>query len=343
MPGVALRVLAAAEREEGEALPLQTDYPLDRRVGPEARKTYREKIESGFLAKYLSGPSILDIGHKGADPDAETIVPHAIGVGFDYPGYDGLRLPFPDGSQDAVYSSHCLEHIPDSKGALAEWYRVLRVGGHIVLAVPHQWLYERKATLPSRFNRAHRRFYTPASLLAEVEQALPPGGYRVRLLRDNDDGFNYNIPPQQHAGGSYEIELVLEKLDLPTYQAALTVSPLAIAITDTYAAVIRHLLESGESFRPADAAQLHKLGAALPIPPYAVLRQRFPDVPEVEFRRLLRPMVDPGVVDPDWYLRRYRELPQKDDSGDGTDARAHYRGDGYFEHRQPRPIDPIYG
>ncbi len=70
---------------------------------------------------------------------------------MDYPGYDGLRLPFPNDSQDAVYSSHCLEHIPNSNAALAEWYRVLRLGGYIVLAVPHQWLYERKATVPSRF------------------------------------------------------------------------------------------------------------------------------------------------------------------------------------------------
>ena len=128
---------------------MQTDYPLDRRVGPEAKKSYREKVKSGFLAKYLSGPCVLDIGHKGADAEAETIVPHAIGVGMDYPGYDGLRLPFPNDSQDAVYSSHCLEHIPNSNAALAEWYRVLRLGGYIVLAVPHQWLYERKATVPA--------------------------------------------------------------------------------------------------------------------------------------------------------------------------------------------------
>src|ERR1039457_4202089 len=42
-------------------------------------------------------------------------------------GYDGVRLPFPDASQDAVHSCHCLEHIPDYRATLAEWFRVLKV------------------------------------------------------------------------------------------------------------------------------------------------------------------------------------------------------------------------
>lgn len=318
-----------------------TEFPPDRRVGPEARKTYRTKIESGFLAKYLSGSCVLDIGHKGADPQAETIVPHAIGVGLDYPGYDGLRLPFADASQDAVYSSHCLEHIPDSKAALAEWYRVLRVGGYIVVAVPHQWLYERKATLPSRFNRSHQRFYTPLTLLAEIEQALPAGGYRIRLLRDNDEGFNYQVPPHQHAAGCYEIELVVEKIQMPSYGASLTASPLATMIIELYAVLIRDLLAARDKSEPVAVTKLQTLGTALQIPPYAVLRQRFPHVPESEFRQLLRPLVDPVVVDPQWYADKYSELRQK--FGEDFDARAHYRANGYFEHRLPRMTDSLYG
>lgn len=317
------------------------EFSPDRRVGPEARKTYRAKIESGFLAKYLSGPCVLDIGHKGADPQAETIVPHAIGVGLDYPGYDGLKLPFPDQSQDAVYSSHCLEHIPDSKAAIAEWYRVLRVGGYIVVAVPHQWLYERKATLPSRFNRSHQRFYTPATLLQEVEQALPAGGYRIRLLRDNDEGFNYQIPPHQHAGGCYEIELVVEKIQMPSYGASLITSSLVSMIIELYAALIQSLLTARDKSQSIDVAKLQNLGTALQIPPYAILRQRYPDIPEPEFRQLLRPFVDPTVVDPQWYANKYSELRQK--FGDDFDARAHYRANGYFEHRLPRMTDTLYG
>ena len=74
---------------------------LDRHVGPETRKTYRHRIESGFVAIYLSGTAILDIGYKGGDSRAQPIVPQAIGVDLDHPGLHGHNLPFQDGSQDA--------------------------------------------------------------------------------------------------------------------------------------------------------------------------------------------------------------------------------------------------
>lgn len=186
-------------------------------VGPEVLKTYRARLQSGFFARYLSGAKILDIGYKGDFTTASPIVPQAVGIDADTPGYDGLRLPFADGSQDAVFSSHCLEHMPDPRAALAEWYRVVRVGGHLVIMVPHQHLYERKARPPSRWNQDHKHFFTPAVLLATVEQALPVNGYRVRRLVDNDFRYDYAIAPDRHPRGCYEIELVLEKIAQPAW------------------------------------------------------------------------------------------------------------------------------
>jgi SAM-dependent methyltransferase len=43
-----------------------------------------------------------------------------------------------DDAYDAVLSSHVLEHISNPLGALLEWRRVVRPGGHIVLIVPHK-------------------------------------------------------------------------------------------------------------------------------------------------------------------------------------------------------------
>src|SRR5436305_812127 len=63
------------------------------------------------------------------------------GVDVDYPGYDGIHLPFPDESQDAVYNSHCLEHIANYHDALLEWYRVLKIGGYLIIVVPHQHMF----------------------------------------------------------------------------------------------------------------------------------------------------------------------------------------------------------
>jgi SAM-dependent methyltransferase len=188
-----------------------------RLVGREAIKTYAAKLQSGFIQKYLSGPHVLDIGYRGHSHAAETIVPQAIGVDLDYPGYDGIRLPFPDLSQDAVFSSHCLEHMPDPVAALREWHRVLRVGGHVVAMVPHQHLYEKKKELPSRFNGGHRHFFTPAKLLTMLEEALPPNAYRVRHLCDNDFLYDYAVPPEQHPVWCYEIELVVERIAQPSW------------------------------------------------------------------------------------------------------------------------------
>jgi SAM-dependent methyltransferase len=44
----------------------------------------------------------------------------------------------PDDSYDAVLASHVLEHLANPLGALAEWMRVVRGGGHILLIVPHR-------------------------------------------------------------------------------------------------------------------------------------------------------------------------------------------------------------
>src|SRR5207237_414870 len=196
-----------------------------RNIGPEAARSYQRRVESGFFKKYLSGKNILDIGYRGEDQTSVPIVEQAIGIDLDYPGYDGVHLPFPDGSQDTVFSSHSYEHIADYRVALREWYRVLKVGGFIVVFVPHKYLYERKSTVPSLFNPDHKRFYTAASLLREFEESLPVNGFRIRHLADNDLGFDYSTPIGQHARGCYEIELVIEKIERPSHSDLFELPP----------------------------------------------------------------------------------------------------------------------
>lgn len=188
------------------------------RQGIETRKNHQQRLDTGFYTRFMRGNG-LDIGHmKGRD----TVLPSAKGIDKDYPGYDGIHLPFEDESKDYIYSSHCLEHIPSMNvtKVLQEWFRVLKTYGYIIIEVPHQYLYEKRRSLPSIYNRDHKRFYTPSSLLDEIEVSLEPNSYRVRHLRDNDDLFDYSIPPNVHSRGSYGIELVIQKIKKPEWDLA---------------------------------------------------------------------------------------------------------------------------
>jgi SAM-dependent methyltransferase len=59
------------------------------------------------------------------------------------PGVDNIvdfeheKLPFPNDSVDAIFSSHCLEHIPDPHLLLSELLRVGRNGSACELWLPH--------------------------------------------------------------------------------------------------------------------------------------------------------------------------------------------------------------
>jgi SAM-dependent methyltransferase len=219
----ACRRLAAGDAmfrdEVGGESPSQ--FPIDYDPPGEAGRSYRLRVRNGFLDRYCSGALVLDVGFSGYDnPEGKTGVPGAIGIDLEHPGYDGRHLPFGDATVDTVFSSHCLEHILYDHAAIQDWYRVLKVGGFIVCIVPSQALYEKRRFLPSRFNEDHKRMYSPASLVGSFEQALAVNSYRVRHLAENDRGFNYQLGPDVHSDGAYEIELVIEKITPPEWELA---------------------------------------------------------------------------------------------------------------------------
>lgn len=107
---------------------------------PQGYESLKIKYE---IVKYTRGRG-LDLGCGLQKP-----FPHFIGMD------DGRYSPnipdvvgdvtdlsmFSDGSMDFVFSSHCLEHIENTKAALAEWWRVLKHGGYLVLYLPHKNYY----------------------------------------------------------------------------------------------------------------------------------------------------------------------------------------------------------
>lgn len=83
-----------------------------------------------------------------------------------YPGAIGIDLNFPDSNDayefvysdlDYIYSSHCLEHLPDWVKAMDYWYTKLKKGGVLFLYLPH---YSQEYWRPWN-NPKHLHIFTP--------------------------------------------------------------------------------------------------------------------------------------------------------------------------------------
>jgi predicted SAM-dependent methyltransferase len=290
--------------------------PIARRpIGVSFRNSYARRVMNGFMQKYFSGHAILDIGYRGGDPHAVPITENAIGVELDYPGYDGVRLPFPDESQDTVLAAHVLEHILDYKPVVSDWHRVLKIGGFLVVMVPHRDLYERNHDLPSRWNGDHKRLYTPASLMTEIEASLPVSSYRVRHLVDNDHGFDYARAPHLSPTGCYEIELVLEKIRQPPWWDRLRFPPAAWKAVEQMDQLIVQAARANLA-RPGEGARM--LSAM---------------TPALILKKAVRPLLELVQFDAEAYGNAYADLRRAQAEGKLRDLRIHWLNSGYFEGR----------
>ena len=190
----------------------------------ETKRSLDHWHRDGLLRKYLRGENILNIGPRRGKTETQPGSPGEIAVDLDYPGYDGKTLPFSNESQDAVFCYYYLQGLDDYRSTIDDFFRVLRVGGFLIIVVPHQYLFERKLTLPSSFIPGHKRFYTPASLLLEIQESLDPYCYRLRFLEDDDFGFDYSIEPGKPAEGCCDIAVVIQKITRPIWaDQALTI------------------------------------------------------------------------------------------------------------------------
>ncbi len=161
--------------------------------------TKTKRLMSDFETSILVGKGI-DIG-CGPDP----VRPEALG--FDQGQGDAADiLNYVQGEFDYVYSSHCLEHMPDPRKALLDWWQLVRPGGHLFLVVPDEDLYE-QGVFPSRFNSDHKatftlskaRSWSPVSFnVLDLAQSLPEGQLISLSLQDQDyDRRLLRFGPQQ--------------------------------------------------------------------------------------------------------------------------------------------------
>src|SRR5262249_19674846 len=126
-----------------------------------SKSIQRRLADPNFAARYFVGDG-LDVGGK---PDPLNIYRELfvrMGTVRTWDLEDGdaqLLTGVEDDSVDFVHSSHCLEHLRDPREGLANWLRVVRPGGHLIVTVPDEDLYE-QGVFPSTFNRDHKWTFT---------------------------------------------------------------------------------------------------------------------------------------------------------------------------------------
>lgn len=175
----------------------------------ETTKAKNRRIREGFFEYYCKGKG-LDIGFGG-----DLITKSADGFDFEH-GDAQYLYKIKNSSYDFVYSSHTIEHLPNPSEAIKNWFRIVKPGGYLIIYLPHRDLYEKKKTLPSKFNPTHLHFFLPdkneepdtLGILPLIERSLKD--YNLIYIKVCDEGFSI-LDPLIHSNGEYSIEVVLRK------------------------------------------------------------------------------------------------------------------------------------
>lgn len=179
----------------------------------------------GFYDQHIVGKKVIDVGvgrldtHDGADPICEWAEMHDKDI------CDATTMDaYGDESFDTVYASHILEHLVDPVTAVKNWLRICKKGGVVFISVPHRDLYERKKTLPSKWNEDHKYFYLPYNseppctfALVDIINLAQPFKFPLEdkfaypvHMKVIDTSTNHD-KPEEHANGEFSIEARIYK------------------------------------------------------------------------------------------------------------------------------------
>lgn len=187
------------------------------------KQMLRRAADGRFARRWIVGEGI-DIG-CGPDPlgKLKDYFPLMTGARpWDLPDGDAMLMEgVADDSYDFVHSSHCLEHLVDPVRALGNWIRICKPGGHLVITIPDEDMYE-QGVWPSIFNQDHKWTFTilkpqswsPKSISLVQLLDLFKEEVEVLKLEKLDSGFQYDQPLRdQTLKGTSEsaIEFVLRK------------------------------------------------------------------------------------------------------------------------------------
>ena len=113
------------------------------------------------FAKYFCKGNGYDIGCMKPEWAFPGAMP--IDVDFNDP-YHADHLP--EAQVDYIFSSHCLEHVPDWVSTLIYWTEKIKSGGVLFLYLPH---YDQKYWRPWN-NRKHHHVFIPDFIVVFMEE-----------------------------------------------------------------------------------------------------------------------------------------------------------------------------
>lgn len=116
--------------------------------------------------------------YREAGPDGPSLVMDCSHLGS-----------FADRGYDFVYSSHLLEHLKDTRAVLKEWMRVIDVGGHLVLYLPHRDFYPNIGEPGG--NEDHKHDFVPEDIIDAMLEVAPDWELVENQVRSAGDEYSF--------------------------------------------------------------------------------------------------------------------------------------------------------
>lgn len=188
-----------------------------------SKSVFRRLFDSRFVHTYFVGNGI-DIG-AGNDSLAQYTekFPLVTSVrSWDSQDGDAVYMSgIIDNTFDFIHSSHCLEHLSNPQLAFTNWLRICRPGGHLIITVPDEDLYEQGQS-PSAFTNEHITTWTIfkkqswSSTSINVFEFLAQFSPKIEILKIELIDHNYSRQSRLtdqtlHSLSESAIEIILRK------------------------------------------------------------------------------------------------------------------------------------